>query len=218
MLTWPRSLVLTLTTQIIKESNMIIDNKDLFEDIDSPYNEYLEQHISNVAKGYEWLKENLPEVISEDNYIEETTYYGELEEIIAQHDKSKYNKIPDSEKYFDLTCEYDAYNEWFYGEQNDETKKDFQKAWLAHIHANPHHWQHWMLQNDEEGLVLLDMPYVFIIEMISDWWSFSWKTNKLDEIFSWYDKNKKGILLSDKTRKTVESILDKIKDKLNENA
>ena len=73
-----------------------------------------------------------------------------------------------------------------------------------------------MLQNDEDGLVLLDMPYVFVIEMISDWWAFSWKENNLYEIFNWYDKNKNGILLSDKTRKTVEHILDTIKAKLDE--
>jgi hypothetical protein len=73
-----------------------------------------------------------------------------------------------------------------------------------------------MLQNDEDGLKLLDMPYVFIIECICDWWSFSWKENKLDEIFNWYEKNKKGILLSDKTRATIEKILDTIKSKLDE--
>ena len=60
------------------------------------------------------------------------------------------------------------------------------------------------------------MPYVFIVEMIADWWSFSWKTGNLNEIFSWYDKNKKGILLSDKTRKTVEHILDALKKKIEE--
>ena len=76
---------------------MFIDNKDLFEDLDNPYNQYLEQHIGNVQRGYEWLKENLPELISEDNYIDEVRYYGELDDIIAQHDESKYNKVPDAE-------------------------------------------------------------------------------------------------------------------------
>lgn len=197
---------------------MIIDNKDLFEDLDSEYNEYLEQHIGNVQKGYEWLKENLPDVLSEDNYIEETSYYGELDEIIAQHDKSKYNKIPDAEKYYELACEWDAYNDYFYGERTPEVKEAFDKAWLAHIHANPHHWQHWLLQNDDPkiGLRVLDMPYVFIIEMICDWWAFSWKEENLYEIFKWYDENKKGIILSDKTQQSLESILEQMRKKLDE--
>lgn len=195
-----------------------LDLKFLLEGVEEneQYEEYLRQHIGNVQKGYQWIKDNLPELVSVDNYFEEASYYGELDDIIAQHDKSKRTKLPDADQYYDLKCEYDAYAEYFYGEQTDEVKAAFDKAWLAHIHANPHHWQHWMLQNDEDGLVLLDMPYVFVIEMISDWWAFSWKENNLYEIFNWYDKNKKGILLSDKTRKTVEHILDTIKAKLDE--
>lgn len=189
----------------------------LLEDIqENPqYEEYLTQHIGNVQKGYQWMKDYLPEILSEDNYIEETAYYGELDEVIAQHDKSKYTRIPDVENYYELRCEYDAYAEYFYGkEQTEEVKEAFDRAWLAHIHANPHHWQHWMLQNDEDGLRLLDMPYVFIIEMICDHWSFSWKAKNPYEIFSWYEKNKNGILLSDKTRETYEYILSQIKAKL----
>ena len=191
----------------------------LLEDIqENPqYEEYLTQHIGNVQKGYQWMKEHLPELLSEDNYVEETAYYGELDDIIAQHDNSKYNRIPDVENYYELRCEYDAYAEYFYGkEKTPEVKEAFDRAWLAHIHANPHHWQHWMLQNDEDGLRLLDMPYVFQIEMICDWWAFSWKAENLHEIFNWYDKNKKGILLSDKTRSSIEHILDELKKKIEE--
>ena len=195
-----------------------LDLKYLFEDIEenNKYEEYLTAHIANVKKGYEWLKENLPDIVSEDNYFDETAYYGELDDIIAKHDHSKYNRIPDRDEYYELRCEYDAYADYFYGEQTPEVCAAFDRAWLAHIHANPHHWQHWMLQNDEDGLKILDMPYVFIIEMVSDWWAFSWKENKLDEIFNWYEKNKKGILLSDKTRNTLENILEQLKIKLEE--
>lgn len=198
---------------------MDFEIKNLLDDIqENPqYEEYLTQHIGNVQKGYQWMKEYLPELLSEDNYIEETAYYGELDDIIAQHDKSKYIRIPDAENYYELKCEYDAYAEYFYGtEKTDEVKDAFDRAWLAHIHANPHHWQHWMLQNNKDGLKLLDMPYVFQIEMICDWWAFSWKAKNLYEIFGWYNKNKKDILLSDKTRKNVEHILNELKKKLNE--
>lgn len=197
---------------------MLYEYKDLLENLENDqYEEYLTVHIGNVKRGYEWLKENLPEVVSEDNYIEETAYYGELDEIIDQHDKSKYTKIPDVENYYELKCEYDAYADYFYGdEQTPEVKEAFNRAWLAHIHANPHHWQHWMLQNDEDGLILLDMPYVFCVECVCDWWSFSWKSDNLYEIFDWYEKNKTGILLSDKTRKIIEHILDELRKKLDE--
>ena len=198
-----------------------LDLKYLFEAIEEndQYEEYLTTHIANVKKGYEWLKENLPEVLSEDNYVDEVSYYGELDDIIAQHDKSKYTKIPDADNYYELKCEYDAYADYFYGDKTTEVKESFDRAWLAHIHANPHHWQHWILHNDDPkiGVTVLDMPYVFIVECICDWWSFSWKQGNLTEIFNWYEKNKDGIMFSDKTRKTVESILEKMKEKLGVN-
>lgn len=197
---------------------MLFEVKDLLESVDEheEYENYLDTHIANVQNAYQWLIDNLPEVVSEDNCIGEEAYYGDLDDIIAQHDKSKRNRIPDRDNYYELACEYDAYAEYFYGKQTRSVKEAFNRAWLAHIHANPHHWQHWMLQNDEDGLKLLDMPYVFIIEMICDWWSFGFKEKKLDEIFTWYDKNKNGILLSDKTRRSVESILNRIRKKLEE--
>lgn len=196
-----------------------LDLKYLFEDIqeNNEYEQYLTTHISNVNKGYQWLKENLPEVLDEHHYSEELAYYGDLDDIIAQHDASKYSRIPDRDRYYELTCEYDAYADYFYGpEKTEEVKTMFDLAWLAHIHANPHHWQHWLLQNDDPkiGLRILDMPYVFIIEMLCDWWSFSWKTGNLTEVFDWYNKNKEGILLSEKTRNTLENILDMLKSKL----
>ena len=43
------------------------------------------------------------------------------------------------------------------------------KAWLLHIHRNPHHWQYWVLINDnpEEGENLIEMPYNYIIGLVS---------------------------------------------------
>lgn len=192
------------------------DVNDLLNDasIKDQYNDYLTTHISNVKRGYEWLKDNLPDILAIDNYADEISYYGELDEIIANHDKSKYNKVPDADNYYELTCEYDAYANYFYGEPSDEDKELFDLAWLSHIHNNPHHWQHWMLQNDEDGLRILDMPYVFIVEMFCDHWSFSWRSDNLMGIEEWYLNHKDGILLSDSTRKTYETILNSVKSKL----
>ena len=164
------------------------------------YNRYLEEHIGNVAKAYWWLKTNLPEVT--DDVTDEEEWI-----ILKCHDESKY------------TCEeYDAYDEYFYGKHRTvEVEEAFNYAWLHHIHSNPHHWQYWVLINDEaeEGIEILDMPYHDIIHMICDWWSFSWKTGNLYEIFDWYEKHK-HMKLSDRTRMKVETILLGIKDKLDE--
>ena len=161
------------------------------------YDLYLEQHKDGVRKAFNWLKTNLPELVEGRDNIEWLT--------CVAHDASKTDQD-----------EYEAYDNYFYGNRSFAVVEEFNKAWLAHIHKNPHHWQHWLLQHDDEGLEILDMPYVFIIEMICDHWSFSWKSGNLYEIFNWYAQKEDKILLSDNTRKTLNNILDEMKNKLAE--
>ena len=165
------------------------------------YDTYLSNHRVNVSKGYNWLHKNLPEIFER---VEDRS-----EELRLYHDESK--DVPD---------EYNAYDNYFYGKNRSyAVVMAFKQAWLEHIHRNQHHWQHWVLINDdpEEGEVILEMPYEYIIEMICDWWSFSWAKGNLEEIFYWYEEHSKYIKLAPKTRKMVESILKKIREKLDEN-
>ena len=161
------------------------------------YDAYLTEHIANVKRGMEWLYDNIPFIRS--------LIPNRFDLIGAgfRHDDSKYTK-----------CEYDAYDDYFYGTKTEEVKMAFNFAWLKHIHENPHHWQHWVLIHDDEPMEALEMPEVYVIEMIADWWSFSWKKGKLFEIFDWYDKHKDGMILHEKTRELVEKILDLMKEEL----
>ena len=160
------------------------------------YDEYLEKHISAVKKAYKWISENIPsltDVVASQN--------------IEFHDASK--NEPDE------YCPYDSY---FYGSKTSENIEYFKEAWLLHIHRNPHHWQHWVLINDDpnEGIIALEMPYHDIIEMICDWWSFSWIKGDLSEIFSWYDDHKNYMILHNNTRAFIDDILKEIRKKLKE--
>ena len=164
------------------------------------YDIYLIKHTSNVFKGFEWIRDNLPDLLSGENNLEWQIRYN--------HDQSKYD--PE---------EYDAYDRYFYGNNRSyAVVQNFRMAWLRHIHHNPHHWQYWVLINDDpnEGEIIMNMPYNYIIEMICDWWAFSWAAGDLYEIFNWYEAHKNYMKLSDNTRKTVDDILAKIKAKLDE--
>ena len=161
------------------------------------YDLYLEEHRSNVVKGFEWIRETIPELILDIKGIDYE------HQICYAHDKSK-----------DDPDEYVAYDKYFYGgNRSYEVVNNFRHAWNRHIHRNPHHWQYWILINDEpgEGTICLDMPYNYILEMICDWWAFSWSKGNPVEIFDWYDAHKNYMKLSDDTRTTVEYILNKIK-------
>jgi len=161
------------------------------------YDDYLGEHKANVRIAFDWLKEHCSEL------IHHLAGDSDLENIIAEHDKSKTN--------LDEFLAYDAY---FYGNNKSySVVNDFNNAWLLHIHRNPHHWQHWVLMNDDpkEGIVAVDMPNHYIIEMICDWWSFSWRNDNLFSIFDWYEEHSEYMKLSEKTRRTVEYILDMMK-------
>ena len=166
------------------------------------YDLYLQNHKANVKKGFDWIKENLPDLIPTDGGIDYEHQIG------FEHDASK----SDPE-------EYEAYDAYFYGgNRSYEVVQNFRYAWLRHIHLNKHHWQHFVLLNDspEEGEIVLDMPYNYILEMICDWLSFSMANGNLGGTIGWYNEHKDYMKLSDKTRMAVEDILGKIQKKVSE--
>lgn len=170
------------------------------------YDEYLDNHISNVLKGYIWMTDN--GVLS---------YDSDLVQQLSQHDMSK----RDAE-------EYETYDMYFYGcdvnNRPKEIEQEFLYAFLHHLHHNPHHWQHWVLiQDTGEGHKeeVLDIPSNYVVEMVCDWWSFSWSQynssgdyNDLYGVFDWYDKNKSDIKLSEYTRRDVEELLSALREEL----
>lgn len=166
------------------------------------YDNYLYQHKANVLNGFNWLIEYLPDILPKNSSVDISWQLG------FAHDTSKTSAE-----------EYDAYDNYFYGgNKSYAVVQAFKLAWLHHIHNNPHHWQHWILINDDpgEGMIILDMPDNYIIEMICDWWAFSWAAGDLTIIFKWYEEHKEYMKLSIKTRQKVEGILHLIRTKLEE--
>lgn len=169
------------------------------------YDEYLREHIQNVQKAYQWLIDNLDlQKLGIELLINSQ---DSISEMANSHDQSKFGK-----------AEYDAYDNYFYGKNRSyAVKKAFDFAWLQHQHKNPHHWQYWVLINDDPdnnslSITPLRMPAGYVLEMIADWWSFSWKKGNLMEIFKWYDDHRDAMLLEDQTRKLVENILSAMKE------
>lgn len=75
-------------------------------------------------------------------------------DLIAYHD---YSEVTD--------VEFTSYASMFIDGIDDGS---FDEAFLHHIHNNKHHWQHWVLHPGRP----VEMPYVYIAEMVADWMSF----------------------------------------------
>lgn len=163
------------------------------------YDVYLATHIRDVKRSYEWcIKYGILNGLD--------VNLGVLENRIDTHDTSKFH-----------TAEYEAYDAYFYPSEDDSANDvdgTFNKAWLGHIHKNDHHWQHWVLLNDDpvgDEYEALEMPNEAVVEMFCDWFSFNGKNGNDRSIFDWYAEHKHIMKLHPSSRDLIELLLAKVK-------
>ena len=124
------------------------------------------------------------------------------------HDWSKFRLsefIPYARNFFGHYSSYDS-NEVKNksGLFKEDIKRKFDYAWLLHIHRNPHHWQFWLLQEDNGPPKNIPIPIKYLKEMICDWRGAGKSITGKDNILEWYKKNKDKINLNRINRKLVE--------------
>ena len=101
--------------------------------------------------------------------------------------------------------EWFPYTEYFYGK--GKNLDAFNRAWLAHQHRNPHHWQHWLLREDDGGTIALRMSEPAMLEMIADWAGAGRAITGGWGVRAWYDKNRDNQLLHPGTRINVDYLI-----------
>jgi hypothetical protein len=156
-------------------------------------NYYIYEHKANVGKAFTLLETlgiiNRGEVI-----------YDELKRNIIAHDMTKFS-----------ADEYEPYAKRFFTPNGKvEFADEFDKAWLHHIHCNKHHWNYWVLVDGKDKITALEMPPVYVYEMICDWLSFGFKKGDLTEIKSFNEAKRNEYIFHPNTRKLVDEIIEKI--------
>lgn len=120
--------------------------------------------------------------------------------LLDVHDLSKWSR-----------AEFAAYAKYFCGKSdvapadNPIVSGAFARAWLHHIHYNPHHWQHWIFPDNfspkgsdvERGVV--EMPQRYALEMIADWMGASRVYTGSWDITDWLQKNMQKIRVHSRT-------------------
>jgi hypothetical protein len=102
---------------------------------------------------------------------------------------------------------------YIYRSQGVGTPDMFARAWLHHIHFNPHHWQHWIFPNNhtpkgsdvENGIVA--MPERFALEMVADWMGASFAYENSWDMTDWLMRNIPKIQVHSSTAKYLFDIL-----------
>jgi len=90
-------------------------------------------------------------------------------------------------------------------------KERFNIAWNIHQNRNPHHWQYWVLiqDNDEPRYFPVGMPDKFIKEMVADWAGAGRAITGKWEVSEWYMKNRLKMIMRGEDHNKVEELLAK---------
>lgn len=109
-----------------------------------------------------------------------------------------YNKDGTKKKVRDKTGAYDT----------NKQSNEFKLAWIHH-QRNKHHWQAWCNIGDGGIVTPVDIPEIYIREMIADWCGAGMSYSGEATPKEWYWANKDSLILTEKTRKRIEEILHK---------
>lgn len=90
-----------------------------------------------------------------------------------------------------------------YYKPTDTGDPAFDFAWLLHQKRNKHHWQWWLLPEDEGGVKVLPIQPKYRLEMLCDWLGASAAQGHggdLESVAKWYDQNGHKMQLHPDTR------------------
>jgi len=156
------------------------------------YMRYITDHIKYIQTSWEVFK-----LRTSPNYVPTLSSSDErmIGELIRRHDESKFS-----------ADEFKGYRQWFYPVDGEAIKQDmFDRAWLHHIHNNPHHWEHWVLNGKP-----LEIPFKYVIEMIVDWMAMSFQYQSCP--VKWWQENQSKMILHPETIKLIDDNIYKMKD------
>ena len=108
-------------------------------------------------------------------------------------------------------AEWFPYVRSFYGgERTPAVRLAFDAAWLHHQHRNPHHWQHWLLREDDGDTKALRMPEPLVREMVADWMGAGRAITGRWEVGVWYAANAEKIVMHPEVRAQVEGLIARV--------
>src|SRR5574344_2135778 len=165
------------------------------------YTDYINEHINNVKRAFNELESTLDKLNEEKilNFDKD-----ELVRNIKDHDHSKFSDY-----------EFNGYRQWFYPVNGaDRYKNLYDKAWNHHTEVNPHHPEHWVVHDPMKNnnvVTIMEMPDVYLAELICDWQAMSYKFN--NNPLEYYKKEGYKLPFSPETKLKLVNILNYIYSK-----
>jgi hypothetical protein len=85
---------------------------------------------------------------------------------------------------------------------------DFDFAFFLHQKRNKHHWQYWVIPEDESGIKTLHIPNKYHSEMICDWHGASRAQGHGGKILDWWTTNGHKLQLDSFTRRLITTYVN----------
>lgn len=115
-----------------------------------------------------------------------------------------------------LPSEWLPYANYYYGgtPPDQSAKVHFDVAWLLHQNRQPHHWQFWVLIQDSGEVSALEIPVVFLREMVADWAGAGRAINGSWDILDWWNSNADKMQLHPETEVCVHGFVGALDEAL----
>lgn len=91
-----------------------------------------------------------------------------------------------------------------YPRTDADAQRDLNLAWNAHQNRCKHHWQYWCLIEDSGSVIPLEMPDVYVREMLADWRGAGRALGNPDTV-AWYLEHYDVIRLHPNTRIWIDT-------------
>lgn len=156
------------------------------------YLDYIEEHVLNVRKAWEELKEKCKDM----RFMWDDFYYFFINDEIENHDLSKMSEQ-----------EFVQYRKAFYPTDAEKEigKYDMSSAWDHHKKKNLHHWENWTTIKPR-----FDADWeVHCVHMLCDWMAMGYKFG--DTAQQYYEANKDKIQIPDYAVNFIYEIFERIK-------
>jgi hypothetical protein len=88
-----------------------------------------------------------------------------------------------------------------YYKPTDTGDRAFDLAWLGHVRRSPHHWQYWVLP-DEDGDAVFPMDEADLLEMICDW-KGAGRAQGTPDTRAWWEQNNQRMSISVAGRRRI---------------
>lgn len=164
------------------------------------YEEYINDHIANVQGAYALALMAFKHVFP--GVYKNKSHYNQLMYNLKHHDMSK----NDQNEFWYYAARFFPINGT--DPESKIVKDNFQIAWLHHVHNNPHHPAHWALVDDGK-VIILNMPDIYIIEMICDWMAMSKYYNSTTKEY-WKSESAQKLPISEYTKSKINEVLNNI--------